>query len=79
MGCVLSSVITVRVPRELKEELRRYGVEVSEVTRRALEGEVRERRRMELEEAARSLGESLGRIPEDRIVRSIREDRGELG
>ena len=75
----MSSVITVRVPRELKEELRRYGVEVSEVTRRALEGEVRERRRMELEEAARSLGESLGRIPEGRIVRSIREDRGELG
>ena len=75
----MSTVITVRVSRELREALRRYGVEVSEVTRRALEGEVRERRRMELEEAARSLGESLGRIPEGRIVRSIREDRGELG
>ena len=74
----MGSVITVRVPRALKAELRRYGVEVSEVTRRALEAEVRERRRMELEEAARILGEALERIPADRLVRSIREDRGEL-
>lgn len=74
----MSSVITVRVPLALKAELRRYGVEVSEVTRRALEGEVRERRRMELEEAARILGEAFERMPADRFVRSIREDRGEL-
>jgi len=42
MVCVTEmkdATITVRVPRKLKEELARYGVNVSEVLRRALEEE----------------------------------------
>lgn len=76
--CVLSTVITVRVPNELKEDLTRFGVEVSKVTRRALEEEVTRKRREELREAAEELGAFLERIPRERIVGSIREDRGRL-
>ena len=74
----MSATISVRVPRELKEELARYGVEVSEVTRRALQEEVERRRREELGEMARDLGEFLEKIPGGRIVEGVREDRGRL-
>lgn len=74
----MGSVITVRVPKELKDGLKRYGIEVSEIARKALEDEVRRRQRQELEEMARNLGESLEKILPERIVKSIREDRGQL-
>jgi len=75
----MSATISVRVPKELKEDLTRYGVEVSEVTRRALQEEVERRRREELGELARDLGEFFEKIPSGRIVEGIREDRGRLG
>ncbi len=71
----MSATISVRVPKELKEELARYGVEVSEVTRRALQEEVERRRMQELREAAEELGEALEGIPDEEIVERIREDR----
>jgi len=69
------ATITVRVPRKLKEELAKYRVNVSEVLRRALEEEVRKRRREELKAAAAELGEFFSRIPDEEIVKSIRETR----
>ena len=69
------TTITVRVPRKLKEELAKYGVNVSEILRRALEEEVRKRRHEELKAAAAELGEFFSRIPDEEIVKSIRETR----
>lgn len=74
----MGSVISVRVPTELKDDLKRYGIEVSEVTRKALEEEVRRREREELKGMAEELGEFLEKIPRERIVEGIREDRGPL-
>jgi hypothetical protein len=74
----MGSVISVRIPKELKADLKRYGIEVSEVTRKALEEEVRRREREELRVMAEDLGEFLGKIPRERIVEGIREDRGPL-
>lgn len=68
----------MRVPTELKDDLKRYGIEVSEVTRKALEEEVRRREREELKGMAEELGEFLEKIPRERIVEGIREDRGPL-
>jgi post-segregation antitoxin (ccd killing protein) len=69
------AVITVRVPQELKDDLKRYDVEVSEVTRKALVEEVERRKMQELEKIAEELGEALSKIPDERIVESIRETR----
>ena len=74
----MGSVISVRIPTELKDDLKRYGIEVSEVTRKALEEEVRRREREELRGMAEELGEFLEKIPRERIVEGIREDRGPL-
>jgi hypothetical protein len=74
----MSETISVRVPKELKEDLTRYGVEISEVTRKALQEEVERRRREELGEMARDLGGFFEKIPRGRIVEGVREDRGRL-
>lgn len=68
----------MRIPKELKDDLKRYGIEVSKVARKALEDEVEKRRREELRDMAKELGDFFERILRERIVESIREDRGQL-
>lgn len=70
-----SVTITVRVPRRLKEELSTYGIEVSKVVRHALEEEIRRRRLKELERIAGELGELFAKVPEEEIIKGIRETR----
>jgi len=72
---VNSVTISVRIPRELKEKIDRYGVRVSEVVRRALEEEVRRKEFVEAVRAAEELGELFSRIPDEEIVRIVREGR----
>ena len=67
--------VTVRVSRKLKGELAKYGVNVSEVLRRALEEEVKKRKREELKAIASDLGEFFSKISDEEIVKSIREMR----
>ncbi len=70
-----SVTISVRIPKELKEKIDRYGVRISEVVRKALEEEVRRRELEEAAKAAEELGELFSRVPDDEIVRSVREYR----
>jgi len=72
----MSATITVRVPRKLKEELKKRGVNISAVVRKALENELEKIREKELRKAARKLGEFLEKIGEEEILASIKEDRG---
>ncbi len=67
--------MSVRVPRELKEEAERLGIRVSEVLRRALEEEVRRRRLELLSKELDKVSEVLEKINVKRFVRHVREDR----
>lgn len=69
------TAIVVRVPKELKESLNHYKVEVSEVVRKALMEEIRRRRLEELREVASRLADFFARIPDEEIVKSIKETR----
>ncbi|MGC8832161.1 MAG: type II toxin-antitoxin system CcdA family antitoxin, partial [Thermoproteota archaeon] len=60
----MSVTITVRIPRQLKEEVKKYGIELSSVVKRALEEEVKRRRVEEARAAARRLGELFSRMSE---------------
>ncbi len=71
----MSVVVSVRVPRELKEEAERLGIRVSEVLRRALEEEVRRRRLELLSKELDKVSEVLEKIDVERFVRHVREDR----
>jgi post-segregation antitoxin (ccd killing protein) len=67
--------ITVRIPDELKKELEDTGVKISEVTRKALENEVKRIQEQRAKEAAEKLSELLSEIPDDEIIKAIRETR----
>jgi hypothetical protein len=73
----VSVVISVRVRKELKEELERHGIDYAEAVRRFLEELVaRERRRLTLEKAREvreMLRSKVGTLPPSAEL--IREDR----
>ena len=67
--------ITVRIPDELKKELEDTGVKISEVTRKALENEVKRIQEQRAKKAAMRLSELLSAIPDEDIIKAIRETR----
>jgi post-segregation antitoxin (ccd killing protein) len=73
---VSTDVLSVRIRRELKEEALRLGVDVRAVVERALEEEVRRRRKEKfrklLEEALRGCGVTV-----EEWVEAVRETRRE--
>jgi len=71
----MSTVITVRVPSEIKEKLRKYGVRVSDVVRKSLEEEIEKKRLEEAKRAADRLGEFFSKISEEEIIKSVKEAR----
>jgi predicted DNA-binding protein len=78
MVVVLSSVvISIRIPRELKERIEMLNVNISEVVREMLEKYVEEAEERLLMERLRRLRARLaGRIDPAAIARIVREDRG---
>jgi len=67
--------VSTKVRRELLEEARRLGINVSEFLRRALEEEVRRRRLMSLEESLKKMRHVLDKIDVNEVVELIREDK----
>ena len=71
----MSATISVRIPKELKEEIKKYGINISHVVRKALEEELRKKKIEEAKEAAKRLGEFFSKIPEEDIVKCIKISR----
>jgi post-segregation antitoxin (ccd killing protein) len=69
--------VTVRISDDLKKEIETLGVEVSEVTRSALENEVKRLKRKKAKEAAEKLGRLLANVLDEEIIRVVREGRDE--
>ena len=71
----MSAVVTVRVPEELKEDLKKYNVEPALIARKAWEEEVRRKKLKAARAAAKELGQTFACIGTKEIVKTIREDR----
>jgi hypothetical protein len=70
------SIITVRVPKEVKRKLERRRVNVSETVRTLLERYVGELELRDLASRLELLKERLGgRIDAELVARAVREDR----
>ncbi len=67
--------ITVRIPPELKKELNEAGVNISEITRKALEEEVRKIQLQKAHEAAQRISQILSETPDEEIIKAVRETR----
>jgi antitoxin CcdA len=74
---MMSVTVTVRIPKELKEEARRYDISISRVVRRALEEELRRRKLEDAREAAKRVGEFFSKLSEEEIVKWIKMARRE--
>jgi post-segregation antitoxin (ccd killing protein) len=71
----MTEVVTVRVDKTTKEKIRKYKISVSKITREALEEEIKRHERQELANAVSEMKILLNKIPDDEIVRAIRESR----
>lgn len=70
--------VSAKVPDELKDEIDREGINVSEVIREALDDELRDRRRTELQRDSAALGDQLaGRVDRSDVATAVRETREE--
>ena len=74
----MSTTVSAKIPRLLKEKLQRYGIVVSRVIRRALEVEVA---RVEKDERCKELGTVArrlkGKISVEDVVKAVRRAREE--
>lgn len=74
----MTTTVSAKIPDELKEELDREDVNVSDVIRDALEQEITERRREKLRQDATALSDRFAEgVETDEIVGAVRETRQE--
>jgi antitoxin component of RelBE/YafQ-DinJ toxin-antitoxin module len=73
----MTGTVVVRVDEELKKKAKAYNVNISEVVRSALKEEVQKRERRELVSAFERAKEVLSKVPDEDIVKAIRETRDE--
>jgi len=69
--------VSAKIRRELYEKLRKYGIVVSDVIRKALEEEIRRREEEEIKEALVKAQRILKKIPSKEIVNAVRAGREE--
>lgn len=67
--------LSIKVRREVKEQLEQAEIKPGEVMRQALGNALAEAARKKLVSEWADVREILDKIPEERIVKSIREDR----
>jgi len=71
----MTEIVTVRVTKSLKENARKYKIDVSKTVRVALEDEIGKREEEELTQALSDIKTILQKIPDEEIVKAIRESR----
>ena len=67
--------VSVKVPAEIKQKLKKYGIKPSKLLRKTLEQEIRKREIEEIKTEIQNLGDALDRIDMADVVATIIEDR----
>ncbi len=73
----MSTVLSIRIPRELKEKMKTLGKDVnwSSEIRRFIEARIRELERRKVLEEAHTIIEKLPKTPRGTAQKYVREDR----
>ena len=75
----MQEVVSAKIPKELKERARKYGINISGLVRSALEAEVSRIEEKELRKRLDELSASLrSRLSMKDVVSAVRETRDEL-
>jgi post-segregation antitoxin (ccd killing protein) len=69
------TTLSVKVPKEVKEKLKKHGIRPSEILKKAILDEIREREIEELERRADEMKDELAKFSTEYVVKAIREDR----
>ncbi|MGA2200260.1 MAG: CopG family transcriptional regulator [Nitrososphaerales archaeon] len=69
------ATVSAKIPKELKDELERRGLRISDAIRRGMEIELRELRTRDLESLLGKV--DLSKVSEEQIVRDVRATREE--
>jgi len=67
--------VSVKIPVEVRDKLRKYGVKISELLKRAIYEELRRREVEEVERELRQLRHVLKGFSREFVVKALREDR----
>ena len=67
--------VSVKIPRELKEKLERYGIKPSKLLKKAIMEELKRREIQDLEKMRAELSDIIAKFSKEFIVKSIRKDR----
>ena len=65
----------MKIPVEVKGELKKLGIKLEKLLKRAIYGEIRRREIEEIEKDLKELAGVLEGFTKDFVVKSIREDR----
>jgi antitoxin CcdA len=71
----MTEVVTIRVDKTLKKKIKKYKIPVSKITREALEQEIKKREKQQLTNAITEMKTLLSKIPDEEIIKTIRESR----
>ena len=69
--------VSAKIRRDIYEKLKKYGISISDVIKKALEEEVRRREEYEVRETLKRMQEILKKIPPGEIVAAMRSSRDE--
>jgi post-segregation antitoxin (ccd killing protein) len=73
----VSTVVSVRIRKTLKEKAKRLGINVRQVVEKALEESIRSEEKKELVNTAKQIKALLGDVGEQEWVKTLRESRDE--
>ena len=67
--------ISARIKKELKKKIAKYGINISQLMRNAIEAEIERIEESELRKSLRKTGQIFAKIDMETITNLIREDR----
>jgi predicted transcriptional regulator len=73
----VSTVISVRIRKELKEKAKRLGINIRQVVEKALEESIKIEEKKELINTAKQIKALLGGVDEQEWLKTLRESRDE--
>jgi len=73
----MSSVISVRIKKDLKQEAEKFGINIRSVLEKALIDELEKRRREEFKDAVEDALKCMSDIDTEEFVKVIKESRRE--
>ncbi len=69
------TTVSAKITEEDREELKRLGINPTEIIRKAIHNEIRIARNNELMEKMKKVAPILSKLKMDEVVKDIREDR----